>query len=264
MEKANMKPRMERLKIISNALKVRKAATIRELAEILSVSEMTVRRDLGVLEEQGMVKLIHGGAIFCTPGKGVKGLDSSSFYLDRDDDLYYEQKIRIARKAASMIQPKDVIFIDAGSTTECMCEFTPGNTTIISYSLNILYNIYDQIDCEIIFCGGYFHNSTMMFECPQSVELICQNRANKAFLSARGVSDEFGVTTSNRYEIDIKRAAINSSQERILLVDSSKMGKVRPVFMADLDSFDAIITDDGISEEFAAVIRARDIVLHIV
>jgi DeoR family transcriptional regulator, deoxyribose operon repressor len=103
-----------------------------------------------------------------------------------------------------------------------------------------------------------------MFECAQSVDLIRQNRANKAFISARGVSEKFGVTTSNRYETDIKRAAIDSSQERILLVDSSKMGKVRPVYFAELKEFDSVITDDGISADFAEIIRAQGITLHIV
>lgn len=261
---AKMEPRMERLQMITDILKTNKASSIRDLAAALSVSEMTVRRDLIVLEEKEIVKLIHGGAVFNKPNRSIRGLNSSRYYIDRDDDLYLDQKIRIAKKAVSLIQPKDVIFLDAGSTTEKMGEFLPGDITVICHSFNILESVFSQIECQLIFCGGYFHESTMIFESPQAIQLIRENRTSKAFISARGVNWKLGVTTSNRYETEIKRAAMESSQESILMADSSKMGKVRPVFFSDFRDFDTIITDEGIPQEYIDAIKEANITLHIV
>ena len=261
---AKADPRMERLQMITDILKTSKASSIHDLATALSVSEMTVRRDLIVLEEKAIVKLIHGGAVFNKPSRSIRGLNSSRYYIDRDDDLFLDQKIRIAQKAASFIQPKDVIFLDAGSTIERMGEFLPEDITVICHAINILESVFSQIECQIIFCGGYFHDTTLIFESPQAVQLIRENRTSKAFISARGVNSKLGVTTSNRYETEIKRAAMESSQERILLIDSSKIGKVRPGFFSNLQDFDAIITDEGIPQEYIDVIGKSNTVLHIV
>jgi DeoR family deoxyribose operon repressor len=257
-------PRTERIRKITDILKANKASSIHDLATSLSVSEMTIRRDLVVLEEKNIIKLIHGGAVFNKPSGSIRGLNASRYYVDRDDDLFLDQKIRIAKKAVSFIQTKDFIFLDAGSTTERMCEYLPDDITVICHAINILESIYSQVECNIIFGGGYYHESTLIFESPQTVQLIKENRTNKAFISARGVDLRLGVTTSNRYETEIKRAAMESSQECILLVDSSKIGKVRPVFFSDIRDFNAIITDDGIPQEYVDAIRKANIELYIV
>ena len=259
-----MDSKFDRLATIAQTLKVKKASTIRELATTLEVSEMTVRRDLAILAERNVVKLMHGGAVYNQDNPEKAEGEPSRYHLDREEDLFAEQKRRIAEKAAALIAPKDVVIIDSGSTTESMSAFIPGDVTIICYALNILYEVYDKKDCRLIFGGGYYHENTMMFESAQAVDLIRKNRANKAFLSARGLSEKLGITTADHYEIEVKRAALESSQERILLVDSSKMGKVRSAYYADLSDFDTIVTDSGISEEYAAMIRSHGITLHIV
>ena len=257
-------PRTERIRKITEILKVNKASSIHDLAASLSVSEMTIRRDLVILQEKNIIKLMHGGAVFNKPNGRVRGINTNRYYSDRDDDLFLDQKIRIAKKATSLIQPKDFIFLDAGSTTECMCEYLPNEITVMCHAINILESIYSQAECNIVFSGGYFHESTLIFESSEGVSLIKGNRTNKAFISARGVNLRLGVTTSNRYETQIKQAAMAATQTRILIADSSKMGKVRPVFFSELKEFDIVITDDGISQEYADAIRQLNIELLIV
>ena len=116
----------------------------------------------------------------------------------------------------------------------------------------------------MIFAGGYYHDNSMMFESPEGVALIGRNRANKGFFAAGGVSDKLGVTNSNPYAVDIKQASLASSLEKILLVDSSKFGDIKPAHYAELTDFDSLITDDGIPDEYAELIEKLGIDLIVV
>jgi len=103
-----------------------------------------------------------------------------------------------------------------------------------------------------------------MFESPEGLSLIRRTRTNKAFISASGANAELGVTTKIQHERDVKEAIMESSQNRILLIDSTKFGKVQTNYFANLEDFEVIITDDGISEEYFQIIKSLDIQLHVV
>jgi len=260
----NMDKKTERIGRILNALRIYQAITIRELAEALQVSEMTIRRDLRELSRDNAVKLIHGGAIL---NAGPEASSPASIYsLVTEETLKIDEKKRIGQKAASLIEPQDIIIIDSGSTTEYLAKFIPESMpiSVICYSLNNLFEISRKKIDKIIFAGGYFHGNIMMFESQEGVELIRKNRATKAFMAARGVSDKLGVTTANQYEIEMKKAALRSSLYNILLIDSSKFGKVGSAHYADLRDFSAIITDSGISQEYREIIEKLGIQLHVV
>ena len=89
-------------------------------------------------------------------------------------------------------------------------------------------------------------------------------RATKAFISAAGVHATMGVTGMNSYELETKRELIQSGAEKILLVDSSKFGVIKPWFIADIDAFDRVITDTGLPEEWQELIREKGILLEMV
>ena len=112
--------------------------------------------------------------------------------------------------------------------------------------------------------GGYFHSNNMMFESSENVDLIKRTRVNKAFFSARGVSEPLGVTTADESEVSLKRAAMQVSQERILLIDSSKFGKVSSAYYAELKDFTTVITDAGAPEDYRKLIKDLGLKLLIV
>jgi len=93
--------------------------------------------------------------------------------------------------------------------------------------------------------------------------MASRNRCSKAFISAAGVDARFGVTCSNAYERETKKAVIASSMRKILVVDSSKFGQVRPVWFAELADFDEVVTDAGIPEEYAEALGRLGIALRI-
>jgi len=254
-----------RTNYILNRLSVEGFANIKVLSKRLEVSEMTIRRDLKELSKENIVTLIPGGAIL-KRNTTVEKDDEEKYLIQTAESLMLEEKIKISRKAASLVEPNDVIVIDTGSTTENLPKFIPENIplTVICYTLNILFNVYENKNWKLVFPGGYFHNNTLMFESQEGIRIIKKIRANKAFISAAGVSEKLGVTCATDYEKETKKAVIESSDTKILLVDSSKFGKIKISHFADLTDFDIVITDSGISKECEEIIKNIGVKLYIV
>ncbi len=260
-----MNAKKERLNNILKILNVKNGESVRELASQLNVSEMTIRRDLSYLSNNNIVNLVHGAAIL-NPNVDGLGLDNDEYKVVTASDRFRDEKERIGQKAASLIEPDDVIIIDTGTTTKHLAKFLPNHfpITVLCYSVNILVEVWNKKNCQLIVAGGYCHENTQMLESPEGVDLIKRNRANKAFISAAGVSKRLGLTCANHYEIMPKMAAINSSLTKILLVDSSKFDSVKQVYFAELSEMDAIITDHGIDQEAKNIIQELGIDLYIV
>ncbi|MBU4047570.1 DeoR/GlpR family DNA-binding transcription regulator, partial [bacterium] len=129
---------------------------------------------------------------------------------------------------------------------------------------NVLFNVYENKNWKLVFPGGYFHKNTLMFESPEGIEIIKKIRANIAFVAVGGISEKLELTTPTSYEKETKRAIIQSSNKKILLVDSSKFGKIKISHFADLTDFDIVITDSGISKEYEEIIKNIGIKLYIV
>jgi len=259
-----MSQRNQRANFIINNLSANGFVYIKVLSERLKVSEMTIRRDLRELSKDNIVSLIPGGAIL--KRNAPINTNEEKYFIQTAESLMLEEKIKISRKAASLVEPNDVIIMDTGSTTENIPKFIPENIplTVICYTLNILFNVYENKNWKLIFPGGVFHDDTLMFERPEGVDMIKKIRANKAFISAAGVSEKLGVTCATNYEKETKKAVIESSDTKILLVDSSKFGKIKISYFADLTDFDVIITDKGIPKDYIETINNLGIELHIV
>ena len=255
--------RADRLNVIIQTLNISKAASVQQLSDQLKVSHMTVRRDLASLVKSEKVKIFHGSVIL-HPNSTVR--ENESYYSliaagAENPDL----KQRIGQLAASLIEPEDTLLIDVGSTTEYLAKYLPESIsyTVLCFSLNVVSETVRRRNCKTLFGGGSYHENTLMFEGPGSLEMIRNFRATKAFISASGANMQFGVTCMNAYERETKKAILQSSMRKILLVDSSKFSVIRSDYFAELADFDEIITDAGIPEEYADFIRNLGIVLRI-
>ncbi len=244
----------QRNKLILEYLDIHQSATIRELAEFLRVSVMTVRRDVDALAKNEPVKVVHGVVL---NNQSKSDSFESKYYLLEACNYNIDLKTSIAKKAVTLLKPNDVIFISYGSTTEIFAKAIPHDLplTVITNALNILMEIRKKEKCNIIFPGGFFHEETLMFESPESVEFIRKNRATMFFTSASGVSDRMGITTMNHYTLEILRATLASSLTNVLLVDSSKFDQVTPAFFANLDDFDVVITDEHVPSKYVNLIN---------
>ena len=250
-----MDKKEERHARLIHLLKTEGKLPVRTLANILAVSEMTIRRDLTEL-------------------KALSGIESDidSSATNADYNLLtslqksYQQKSEIGKLAASLVKPNDFIIVDTGSTTARMLQYLPEdyNLSVLCFNTNILVELRYKTGIKLFFCGGTYHRSTEMFECPESIQFINRMRANKVFLSAAGVHKELGITCEYDYEIPTKRAIIQSSLERILLVDSSKFDQIKPSYFCDLSDINVIVTDRGLSYKWQEHIKEKKIKLFLV
>ncbi len=234
-----------------------------DLAGILGVSYMTIRRDMREMEAGGKLSVINGVAVAASESFLP---NDRPYSLAVAGSQMVDAKNRIGRKAISFIENNDVIIIDTGSTTEFVARHLPDNMniTIICYTINVLVEVYKRPNCQIVFIGGFFHDDTLMFESPEGLALIRRHRANKAFISATGVSETYGVMCDNHYECPMKRTIIESSVKKFLLFDSSKYDRVRIAHYAELGDFDAVITDSGAPKTIHGTAKKFGLDLHLV
>lgn len=258
-----MSRQSSRISAIIEILQSEGAASTRELSSKLDVTEMTIRRDLQRLSRENIIRIIHGGAIYIDRSQRE---NSEEYCFTIEEVRHRDQKIRIGRRAATFVEPGDTVIFDTGTTTEFVARAVPRDMeiTVLCYSLNTLNYVCCNPKWRSIIPGGHFHLNTLMFESAKGVEMIRSVRANKAFIAASGVSSKLGITCTDISEVDTKKAAIGSSNARILVADSSKFGEVRVAHFAELEDFTAVVTDAGIPEEYAELIREKGVQLHTV
>lgn len=259
-----MSKKDERISQIFSILKQNGNVSVKEMAAMFDVSEMTIRRDLSKLKDSRLVNRVYGHAILNTgsvPEDNLNNYDLLEEKIKRD-----AEKDKIGRFAASLISAGDVLIIDSGSTTGALVKYIPDDMdiTVLCYNYSILTGLRKKHGINLIFAGGYFHPHDEMFESPQSISLIESIRANKLFLSALGVHEKLGLTCAYNYEVMTKQTVIKSALTKILLADSSKFGSVRTAYFAQLNEIDAIVTDSGLSPEWKDIIEQAQIKLYIV
>lgn len=249
-----MGKRYDRINEMIAVLKEKNGATVKELASCFHVSEMTVRRDLNILKTRNIVNNVYGAAIF-NPA-GPTGLDKD-YTLDYALEKMEAEKTRIGKAAAAMITDDDVVIMDTGSTTEHLANaISPqSRASIYCYNLNIMNYLANKKNIHLACAGGYYHPNTQMLESPDGISFLRSIRATKAFISAAGIHESLGITCATNYESPTKRVVIESSAERILLVDSSKFGQVKSAYFADLKTFHTVVTDEGLSERWREIIE---------
>ncbi len=241
--------RQSRLDSLQDIIAEANSITIKDLADQLDVSVMTIRRDMEVLKEAGLVRTYRGGVIVSERNSRKPG--SKGYSLTSAETANVDEKRGIAKLAASLIDDGDVVFFDAGSTVELILEYVDPNIemTVLCYSLNILNLVAHRKNTRIVFSGGIFHPDSQNFESPEGLQLLSRNRSSKAFISANGIRVDLGVTSSGQFEIPIKRAAIENSAQSYLVADSSKCGLVRTGHFADVDDFSSIIIDWNLEDD---------------
>lgn len=177
-----------------------------------------------------------------------------------------EEKQRIGSFATTLLEKNDTVILDSGTTISEMSRYIPEhmNLNVTCYNYYILTQLFDKEGIHITLAGGVLHKDDQMIESSFGNDLIKSQRATKFFMAASGIHEALGITCAHNYEVLTKRAAMQSSLSSILLADSSKFGLIRTAYVAQLNEIDAIITDTGLSQEWADIIRGMGITLHIV
>lgn len=244
----------ERLEKILEYLHLNNRATVKELKEIIGVSEDTIRRDLNRLTLRGLVGRTHGGIM---SKKGVI-FDES---LNEKKIENVENKKLIGKSAASLIKDSEIIIIDAGTTTEeIFNNLKSTDLTIITNALNIA-NIainLKNVTASII-VGGVIRKNTYGIVGPDSINMIRSYNAQKFFMGISGISIEKGLMSPSREEAEIKAEFIKVSKEVIVVADSSKINKTSLFSFGNIEDISIFITDQKANKKFISNLREKNI-----
>ena len=251
----------KRLGNIINLLIQKNEVSVKEVASLMSVSEMTIRRDLDALEQQGIINRTHGGAVLQDLNTSVR----YPYILEEQITRNTREKNLIGIKAASLVRPHETIFLDSGTTTPFVAKNLSPELpiTVLCYTFTNAMEFYPRNKANLILLGGLFHRDSNVFHSIENLELIRNIRADKTFLSTGGFDPEMGLTTFFDYEAAIKREMIRSAKHIILVADSTKFGSISVTHFAELADIDMIITDDGLSKEYRNILVDRGIELLI-
>ncbi len=225
-----------RRKKIITILAEHRRVKVRDLSEQLKVSDDTVRRDLDYLAEEGFLQKTHGGAV---------SLDVPNLPRHLRTEIASTAKAEIAHKASQLLPGNSVIFFDAGHTTlETALRLPPGPFTIITTSLDIAVRLSDRKDIRLIIIGGEWDRSQRLIKSSSTVEAIKLYRVDLLVMGACAIDQQDGVTATDDWDAAAKRAMIGISEKKMLVADQSKMGRKESYFVANLDEFDWVITND--------------------
>ena len=257
-----MSKKEDRIKGLLEVLQKRQGVTVKELSNIFDVSEMTIRRDMELLRQNNLILDIPGAAIF-NANNAASSADSYSILAATDTRV--KEKEKIGQYAASLLEDGDCVIIDNGTTTERLAAAIPPyiSVAVLTSNLNIVNRLTQKPNISITCGGGYYNQDTGLFESPESISLINKSRATKVFCSAAGIHETMGVTCMNSYEVETKRAAMNSGAQKILLVDSSKFGLVKSFYLADIADYDLVITDSELSAQWREKLQEQGVKLVI-
>ncbi|MBB6112625.1 transcriptional regulator, DeoR family [Mucilaginibacter lappiensis] len=208
---------------------------IKKLAAELDISEITARRDLNQLANDGLLYRTHGGAMKVDPLAKPKDFANKAA---QNADV----KDHICRKAAEHINDGDIIFMDCGSTVFRLCQFIKNKKIkVITNSLPVIYELQNcSVSINII--GGEFNNERQATHGKIANEHIARYHAGKAFLGVDGVSAR-GLFANSELEAEITSMYINQSAYTYVLCDDSKVGKETYLKFAYIDQIEAIITN---------------------
>lgn len=253
----------ERLERLKNLLIKSNGIGIKELAKILDVTEMTVRRDLKSLLETGDAVIVRGVAVYRPKAVSV---EAQVYSIEDQKKVMKEEKERIGKKAAELLVVGDVVFLDVGTTVEKLVLSMEDNMqiTAMCFAANTLFQLQKKNISQIIMGGGYYHPSSTVFESEAIIPIMNGLRATKAFIAPAAVDMDLGLTCSVPYDKTIKELEIKNSQKVIALITSNKFGKVKSTQFGTWNDVDVVITDKGIPKEWVDFFKDREIELFIV
>ena len=230
------------------------AVRVSHLAEMLGVSDMTVRRDLKAMQQAGMLIKVHGGARVrheksaAEPGFAIKS------------ERQQAEKEAIARVAAELVEPGSAIAVSAGTTTHTLARHLGRipDLTVITNSARVA-EVLEQAGSDsmtVLLTGGERTPSDALVG-PLAVAAWRSLHVDTCFLGVHGMHPETGFTTPNLLEAETNRAMIDAASRLVVVADASKWGTVGLTTMAQLHEANVIVTDAAIGDEAAAFLRSE-------
>lgn len=243
----------QRQTLILEEVQRRGGARVSDLTGLLGVSDMTVRRDLGVLAGRGLLEKVHGGA---TP---VHGWSTKEPGFEAKSVLEQPEKEAIAAAAVDLVQPGTAVALTAGTTTAAMARRITDvpALTVVTNSVRVAEILHrtHRSDQTVVLTGGVRTPSDALVG-PVAVAALRALHVDVLFMGVHGMDAGRGFTTPNLMEADTNRAMIDSARRLVVVADHTKWGVIGLSSIAALEEADVLITDDLLESQAHEVLVA--------
>jgi DeoR family fructose operon transcriptional repressor len=244
----------ERYRSIVERVRGKGRASVSDLAEDLSVTPETIRRDLSELERQGLLRRVHGGAV----PAGSVGFEQS---VDSRARVLVEEKNRIVKAALAEIPQAGAVIIDSGTTTSRLIQLIPDDRelTVITDSVAHALALSNRLNITVMLIGGRVRGRTLATVDQWAIDALNSVYADVALVGTNGISIERGLTTPDQPEAAVKRAMLNSAKRKVILADHTKFGDDHFAQFGAISDIDVVITDTDVNQSLVLELESLDV-----
>ncbi len=248
---------IERRRALAALLDENPILTVEDLARRFDVSTQTIRRDFQDLERRGLLTRRYGGAV--ARSADMHGPLSREGAFGAREKEHTAQKEAIARRALALVVPGSTVIFDASTTVLALARLLPLDIELIAIvnALPVAMELSRRPTVTTTTLGGTLRQTSLSCGGPIAEATLRRLFADTAFISARGLSPEYGLTEANPVEAALKEIMVANAARVVALVDSSKLDRTALSFFAPLERVDALVTDDGADP--AALNRLREV-----
>ncbi|VXC17789.1 DeoR/GlpR family DNA-binding transcription regulator [Aeromicrobium sp. 9AM] len=246
----------ERQQLLAERLQHDGRLAVIDLAEELEVSSETIRRDLAVLEREGVAQRVHGGAV------ATRALTILVPNLAQREVVHAEQKRRLAREAARLLpEAGGSVVLDAGTTLSGLIDAFPldRSLTVITHAIPAAAKLITMPSVSLHVLGGQVDGATAAAMGPATIDALAGLRTDVCFLATSAASTAHGLSTPDPDEAAVKRALVRSARKVVAVFDSSKFSLDHVFSFASYDDLDVVVTDTDASDEDVSALRAHGV-----
>lgn len=240
----------ERRRSIVEMLQREGRVFVANLARHFRTSQITIRKDLEVLDNQGLIHRTHGGALPVQSGALVDPT------LREKEKQHREEKIRIAMAAAKMVEEGQSVLLDSGTTTTAIARALKDikKLVVITNAMNIAAEVAGT-NIEVILTGGVLRKNSFSLVGPVAEQSLRQLSADILFLGVDGFDTQLGIFTPNLFEAQVNRVMVEISRKTVAVCDSSKFGRRSLCNIMPATAVHHVITDKNIAKQELEALR---------
>ena len=247
------------MKAAERQLRIRQMLDSRDFLELetlcreLDASESSVRRDLDDLEEQNVLRRVYGGAVPAQPRS------NGAFDFTVESGRFSDEKNRIARLTASLIEDGQTVILDGGSTVAAVAgELASKSLHIVTNSLPIAETLEARRNIELTLTGGYLDPRIRVMLGPLCEQMLGLIRADVLVMGIGSVS-EAGFSNNNTLVVGSERKMIEIAKRMIIVADHTKFGRSAMIPVAELNAANTVVSDSGLAQEYVDLLRGRGV-----
>ncbi len=229
--------------------------SLSDLSTSLNVSEDTIRRDIKILSDKGLLKAVRGGAVAHSP--------IPHHYRAREMHDMAQKRI-VASKALQFIQEGQLIFLDGGTSIQALAELIPADmkVTVVTHSFPVVSVLEDHPSAEVIFAGGRLCKTAFTAVGYETIQTFKNFRADLCLMSVCSIHPNMGLTTVNHDEAQVKRTMMEMAGRTIALSTIDKLNTAESYYICPVTEIDVIVTDIGPDDERLLVYKELGITIY--